>query len=301
MGPWSAWAVQVLGTTGNITAPPSAGNDPGFANVGSLNTATAVYLGDGWVLTASHVGTGTVFLGGTGYAAVDSGTILSNPSGMGMQPLSDLRVFRIIGDPGLPSLSISPAAPMLGDPVVMIGNGDDRISSRTTYSVLQGPGAGDDAWDAPPVSGRPTEDLFLPAGGQSIRWGTNNAEAVNFNANILLGPFDLRTVRSFLTLFDDDLIGRPNEAQAVRGDSGSAAFRKVSGNWELSGITYAVSTDSGYDNVPFFPSSSVIGDSTTFIGDLSFYRSQILSIIPEPGSAALFSLALFGLLRRRRA
>lgn len=47
--------------SGNTTAPV---DDPGFGNVGARGNATAVYLGNQWVLTANHVGTGSVVLGG---------------------------------------------------------------------------------------------------------------------------------------------------------------------------------------------------------------------------------------------
>ena len=43
----------------NTTAPA---DDPGFANIGIRGSGSAVYLGDGWVLTATHVGAGVTYL-----------------------------------------------------------------------------------------------------------------------------------------------------------------------------------------------------------------------------------------------
>ena len=50
--------------TGNTSAPSP---DPGWDHVGVASGLTAVYLGDGWVLTAAHVGVGPVDFGGTLY------------------------------------------------------------------------------------------------------------------------------------------------------------------------------------------------------------------------------------------
>ncbi len=286
-------AVQVLTTTGNTSAPTGTGGqptDPGFANVGTLNGASAIYLGNQWILTASHVGSGTVFFGGTPYAATGPVTQLTNPD----TTFADLILFQINADPGLPSLVISPTAPALGNDLVLIGNGANRDAFRSYYTVSPNVGANNDTWTPVGGPGAGVKELFLPSGGHTIRWGTNDVEAVN-----LFGTAG--SVRSFATVFDDDAAGRPFEAQAVLGDSGSAVFRQVGPDWELLGMTYAAGNLNNYDAVPGFPSSSIIDESITFIADLHSYRSQILTIIPEPNSALLGSLALLGLLRRRRA
>ena len=289
-----AYSVQVIGTTGNTTAPV---DDPGFANIGTLNGASAIYLGDRWVLTASHVGSGAVVFGGTTYTVSGPVTQLTNMGTPGMTSQTDMILFQINVDPGLPSLTISPGAPAPGDDVVMIGNGTNRNAFRSYYTVVQGPGAGDDLWSAVGGPGAGVEELFLPSSGNAVRWGTNDVDSGGLNVNAGFG-----TVRSFATVFDDDPIGRPNEAQGVLGDSGSGVFRKDGlGNWQLLGLTHAIGGVAGYDNIPGSPASSVIGDSATFMADLSFYRAQILTVIPEPGSATLAGVGLLGLLRRRRA
>lgn len=287
-----AYAVQVIGTTGNTTAPV---DDPGFANIGTLNGASAIYLGNRWVLTASHVGSGAVVFGGTSYAVSGPVTQLNNMGTSGMTSQTDMILFQINADPGLPSLTISPGAPAPGDDLVMIGNGTNRNSFRSYYTVVQGPGAGDDLWTAVGGPGPGVEELFLPSSGNAVRWGTNDVDSVALNVNAGSG-----SVRSFATVFDDDPSGRPNEAQGVLGDSGSGVFCKVGATWQLLGMTHAIGGIAGYDNIPASPASSVIGDSATFIADLSFYRTQILTVIPEPGSATLAAAGLLGLLRRRR-
>lgn len=288
----SSHAVHVIGTTGNTTAPV---DDPGFANVGVLNGASAIYLGNRWVLTASHVGAGNVVLGSNTYTVSGPVTQLTNEGTSGMTANTDMVLFQINTDPGLPALTISAGSPSAGQSLVMIGNGANRNAARNYYSVAQGPNPGDDIWTALGGPGPGLVPTFEGSGGSAVRWGTNNVEGVNINANAGFG-----TVRSFNTLFNDDPVLRPNEAQGVLGDSGSPVFRKNGATWELLGLTHAVGSVSGYDNIPGFPATSLPGESTTFIADLSFYRNQILSIIPEPGSAALAALAALGLLRRRR-
>lgn len=288
----SSHAVHVMGTTGNTTAPV---DDPGFANVGAVNGASAIYLGNRWVLTASHVGAGSVVLGGNTYTVSGPVTQLTNMGTPGMSANTDMVLFQINTDPGLPALSIAAGSPAAGQSLVMIGNGANRNASRSYYTVVQGPNPGDDVWTSAGGPGPGVIPMFEGSGGSAIRWGTNNVEAVNINASAGFG-----TVKSFFTFFNDDPIGRPDEAQGVLGDSGSAVFRKNGATWELLGMTHAVSTASGYDNIPGFPSTSLPGESTTYMADLSFYRNQILSIIPEPGSAALAGIAVLGLLRRRR-
>ena len=60
----SSHAVVVVGTIGNTSAPA---DDFGFNHVGKRDAATAVYVGYGWMLTAAHVGPGSVELNGVDY------------------------------------------------------------------------------------------------------------------------------------------------------------------------------------------------------------------------------------------
>ena len=49
--------------------------DPGWANVGLRGGMTAIYLGNGWVITAHHVGAGDVVLGGVTHRALPESTV----------------------------------------------------------------------------------------------------------------------------------------------------------------------------------------------------------------------------------
>lgn len=292
--PMTASAVHVMGNTPNNTAPV---DDPGFANIGTLNGATAVYLGNGWVLTASHVGAGTVTLGGVPYAQLSAPIQLTNQGAGGMTANTDMILFQITVPPLLPALNIRASSPGSGDDLVMIGNGVNQNAARDKWTVTtvpnpepNPPNEDNDIWTPDPAG---TVQTFGSPGGNTIRWGTNNIEGIG-DVNSAFG-----TVRSIASLFNDTP-GKPNEAQAVLGDSGSGVFWKNGGSWELAGMTYAVGNNNSYDNIPGGNTTSIVNSSITFMADLSFYRSQILSIIPEPGSASLGLLGLAGFLGRRR-
>ena len=96
--------------TGNTSAPSP---DPGWSHVGSCNGLSCVYLGDGWVLTANHVGAGDAYLRERvcirGCPAATSGSAIRTTS------LADLVMFRLEPPyPPLPDLPIASAAPALG-------------------------------------------------------------------------------------------------------------------------------------------------------------------------------------------
>jgi hypothetical protein len=78
------------------------------------------------------------------------------------------------------------------------------------------------------------------------------------------------------------------------GDSGGGVFFKNGANWELAGIMIAGSVFNGQ------PEAAVYGNQS-FIADIATYRSEILSVIPEPGTASiLIAGGLWCGLRRRR-
>jgi hypothetical protein len=224
--------------TGNTTAPP---DDPGFANAGILSNNSSVYLGSGWVLTANHVSVNPVTLGGVNHNVVPGTTIrLEYSAGVP----TDLKLFRIVTDPGLPSLTVAASGPVANEPVIQIGHGRNR-GAATTWN-------GHDGW--------------YWGSGRTMRWGTNQVALTN--QTVVIGD---STVRAFSTSFDDDG-GVTDEGVAATGDSGGPVFTESGPGFELAGLTFAIYTYVGQ------PASSSLFGNGTYVADLSYYRSQILAI-----------------------
>ena len=78
----------------------------GWDYVGQVNGASGVYLGNGWVLTAAHVGAGNFTVAGLSYAFVGgSATSITNGNGT----TADLLLFLL----GLDTCEITARAPGL--------------------------------------------------------------------------------------------------------------------------------------------------------------------------------------------
>ena len=239
--------------TQNTTAPA---DDPGFANVGIRGTGSGIYLGNGWVLTAAHVGAGWVFFNGIDYNAVPNSTVqLTNPPNQGFTSGTDLVLYQIDGRPNLPSLSIESASPSIGWNVIMIGNGRDRSPSESYWTS---------SWT--PSSSPSTYAGYTWAATQSTRWGTNVINSMGIPEGVGVNSE---------TAFETQFTGNTQyDAQGASGDSGGAVFHKdASGQWEFAGVMFAINNLLGQP-----AGTSVFGD-VTYSADLSIYRSEILGII----------------------
>ncbi len=233
--------------SGNTTAPA---DDPGFANVGTRGSLSAVYLGDGWVVTAAHVGAGDVTLEGRSYPAQPGTTLrLLNQDGSE----ADLIAFRIEGDPGLPALQVAQATPAVGSDLVMVGHGRNRGEALEWF---ERPG-------------------FPWAAGNAMRWGTNQVSGVDADFAGPEGP-----TRGFFT--DFSLPGTLHEAQAAPGDSGGAVFAAGAQGWELAGVMVAI-------QAPFQPGDLALDGNLTYAADLAHYRDQLVAAgaLPQPGEPEL--------------
>jgi hypothetical protein len=253
--------------TGNVSAPNP---DPGWSHVWIRGGLTAVYLGDGWVLTANHVGAGHVTLDGVVYPMVPGSAVrLSNPD----DSLADLLLFAIAPFPAMSLLEIATSTPSIHTELVVIGNGRNR--------------GGATSWDpngAPPPG--PVEG-YEWASGRTLRWGHNHVEDVE--PDKVLGTW------SFSSFFDAN--ESDDECQAATGDSGGAAFVQDGSDWELAGLAYAIG---------FFadqPAETSLYGNNTYYADLSVYRDEILDVMamPEPRGGWLVGVFLVALLRARRA
>jgi hypothetical protein len=283
----SAFAVLIRSGNGNTTAPA---DDPGFANVGKSSTgnASVTYLGNRWVLTANHVTiNGPVFFDPDHDGSFTSFNVdFSTKVQIGT---ADLQLFRLTTDPGLPALNIATSSPVVGDPLIMVGNGLDQGTQR--FWTTTGAGAGT-VWTENPPPGPGNRSGFDEVGGHTLRWGQNSPNLVNLSDG---------ATSYFKTKFDDanyTIPGFADEAQATNGDSGGGVFQKVAGQWVLAGLIFEAE-----DVLPNEPGSeSVFGDASRIV-DLAKYRSQILALaVPEPASIGLTlagAAGLFLIARRR--
>lgn len=247
--------------TGNTTAPP---DDPGWENVGSSSGFPVVYLRNGWILTAAHVGIGDVLLDSLVYTAVPGSDIqLDNGDGT----FADLVLFSITPLPTVPDLTVRTNTSLPSGDIMLVGKGRDR----GTASDTDDPGI----WTPPPSNPTPAiEGWYWSSTSSSMRWGTNTVAGA-----WTLGAPD---TKSFYTLFDDpaSVNHTAHESQAANGDSGGAVFAQDGLDWELAGIMWAIATFSGQN-----PNTSALRGNVTVIADLSFYATDINAItatVPEP-------------------
>lgn len=240
-------ARPVLLSTGNgteNTTPPSA--DPGFDNVGVVDGLSGVYVGNGWVLTANHVGEKPIQLQGVIYDPVPGSRVrFQNPD----LSFADLMVFKLLGpNPPLPALAITDSPPALNTLITIIGNGRNRGTDTTWMGI--------DGWNW--------------GTGTTLRWGTNKISQLN---TIVFGT------QSFWIVFDDLNPGQAagqDEADLVTGDSGGAAFTGSGASAELIGILFARAP---FENQP--ANTSLFGNGG-IIANLFAYRSAILAVIDQP-------------------
>lgn len=285
--PASAVVIQTPTGSGNTTAPA---DDPGWASMGVRGVGTGVYLGDGWVLTASHVGEGDIVLSGTTYAAAPGTMVqLTNAGEAGKTTLTDLILYRLSTTPaGIAGVPIAAAAPAATTPTTMIGAGRDR-GAFTEWTVNQST----TPWTWTVVSSGGDFAGYQTLGTRAMRWGTNSIDA----AGVWIAESDLSPpldVRCLATAFD--ALPGSTEAQAVYGDSGGGVFVKNGSQWELAGLILDVR---GWSGQPDPGGTPVFGD-ITFAAELSFYRPQIMAIVPEPASLSGAAAALLvGVVGRR--
>ncbi len=271
-----AVVIDVGDGSGNTTAPE---DDPGFLNVGVRGDASAVYLGNRWAVTASHVGAGTVQLDGEAYSHIPSETVrLSNPEDSGLSEFTDLILFRLEEDPGLPSVRLPCNPTSIGSEITLIGGGHDRDPNISYWNVQVEDGDNNDIWTQVDTEAESNRQGYATLDQQTIRWGQSLATLTNFDINSGFGD-----VLSFQSSFDPAL-GVDNLGQGVRGDSGGAVFQNNQDIWELIGVIHAVGL---FENQPGGTRSAFYGGDT-FIADLFRYADEIRAIAnfePEVGDA----------------
>jgi hypothetical protein len=194
--------------------------------------------------------------------------------------------------PPLPVMNLAGTTPAVGTGVIMAGFGRERVQDATTDA---------DVPDAIAINGSEGYTTTTP---QVMRWGTNSTIRANSppGAPVPTATFNIegRPTVSFLTEFDKPVTGEwltTSEAQAVRGDSGGAAFDF---DGSLRGVIVAVGGSSA--------ELAVFGD-LTFFADVATYKNDIdnaigYTLVPEPSTTALLFVgagvaAIFAFRRRR--
>jgi hypothetical protein len=301
--------VPAVASPGQPAIPDWTQGDPGWNNI-SDSQSNYVYLGDGWVLTARHIAAGTAVFGAQSFLPVSGQNyVISNPppslaNGVSLTTQTDLRLFKINGDPGLPALSIASESPtatgLNGSEVMFIGQGWNRFSTETHWNIpnLSSPPPNWSSAEVPSggnVHGWKTADT---TGTKSKRWGTNrleNPSSSQFQASAfdeILSPTTAvmplttadgggttRDVISMVTVFTQQgsAGALPFESQAVSGDSGGSVFYNrgtaEDPDWVLAGIVNATFI---YGNQP--RQYAVYNNATTF-ADLSYYNKPYKSSI----------------------
>ena len=281
--------VNIYAPTGNTSAPTGTGgepSDPGWDSTGTVKNSSAVYLGDGWVLTASHVGAGTyTSSNGTSYAW--DGVTSHNIAG------TDLTLFKLAETQDLPAATLAQSAPTVGSEVVMIGNGRSPTSDSSTLYYVD-TDTDPYTWSTSPFAGwDQTARGYLTNSTRALRWGTNTIEAYGNDVGGI----------GYYFYTDFDLTGGTTyEAQAVAYDSGGPVFYYDGSQWVLAGLMVTVAVYSGQ---PYTSDGilSAFGGNLTYMVDISKYAEEINGLIPEPARyavlAGLLAVLVIPRLRRR--
>jgi hypothetical protein len=245
-GCFSASAIVDAASPANTNQPP---DQAPWSNVGLVNGASGVYLGAGWMLTASHVGAGNTILNGLLFQWDGGFQRLTNGDGSA----TDLILFHLKNLPALPKLTLASSPPSSFSLVDFIGYG--RIAGSTETNI-----------------GANTGFYWSASGFKS--WGNNKVnlgglKTINAGAG---------NVTVFVTDFTSPATPGPtgptsDEAQAAAGDSGGGVFLNGGSNWQLVGMIDAINTQSNQTD-----NTAVYGD-LTFIANISTYRAQMIAIL----------------------
>jgi hypothetical protein len=231
----------------------------GWDYLGSVNNASGVYLGNGWVMTAGHIGAGDFVIpygpGAGSYKFIGTPQPVANPAGT-----ADLTLFQIQSPPAaLPPLILPASAPI-------------AFSSTKTGTSVAMLGFG---------------------GGQGLCWGLDTVTEINQSitpANYSYVSTDFFADHGTVTRGSKSIT---NNSQVVVGDSGGGdfAYNSSTGKWELIGINEVSGSFTGTNGNPYY------GDGT-FSGmvQLSTYQSQITGIVDAAYDTPTMPVAYLGAL-----
>lgn len=258
----------------------------------SSSTGSAIYLGNGFMLTANHVTLGSgqiVTFGGNSSFAVDM-TFNGNAGSKQVAPGVDLKVFKLTSLPSVTAVNLY-SGPAQAASATLVGFGVGRLDSSPLASSPV-------TWGSNNVNNLDTV---------AKRWGVNAPrDLVTLSYSGPGGPYSYTSLRSVAGSSTGNPTGLgSSEASLTLIDSGSAMFQNISGTWYLIGVGATVDSQGGSQTTTFgndIVSNGSRGDYN-FHASIEAYRSSILASVPEPGTAslAIASLAiLYGIARVRR-
>jgi len=256
---------------------------------GTSRSGSAIYLGDGYLLTANHVTISSTYsyvtFNGSDFYEIDT-SFKAGSRYAGKQVLSgngsvvlDLAVFKLKTVPTgvTPVLMLTTPSEQIA-PATIIGWGVGRADSSSLGNATV-------AWGNATTSAK--------------RWGLNEPKTFmpisysgySFNSIVTVAgasgpgyfPAGLGNAEAALTLLD----------------SGAALFQQISGTWYLIGVANTVEQQAGTNTSTFGIDSltdSMSGDpkrgDQNFFTRISSYHTQIQALIPEPSTGGMIAMSL---------
>ena len=270
-------------TSAYNTSPPASFT--GWNYVGNVNGASCVYLGNGWFLTASHVGPSTVTLNGNTYAWDGGFYQLHDPNNPANT--TDIDLFHtsqpvMLGTSTLPNLSIAYSSPAIGASYYNVGYGWARNTAIQYY----------DSSFQPATSGSYTYAGYGFGNSNTRSFGTNTVASLD-GQNLAIVNAGYGDLIAFGSVFNPSLDPTSTIDQIVNGDSGGGAFDM---NNVLIGMNDARDL---YKNQP---SNTALFGNSSYMGDIASYYDQIYADtgVPEPTLCAIGVIPGAALLLRRR-
>ena len=281
--PASAIVFWNLGNDANQTDPGTGVPWDSVAKVvnsdNSSLSGSAVYLGNGFLLTANHVTVNSDF----------SRVTFDNINFFGIDPSFGTYGTQVAAgvDMKVIKLTLNPAGV---NAVTLLTTPDELIAPAT----IVGWGKGRD----PAVPLASTNVTWGDDSTATKRWGLNAPKFVGSDPYDYFGTIAGASGPGFVPGGLGDA-----EASVALYDSGSGLFQEINNVWYLIGITTATddggSTDFGIDS-----SVSAQRGDRDFFARISSYDEQITALVPEPSTVSLLAMsgavAIALALRRRR-
>ncbi len=258
-----------------------SGDASSDASVGIASYGSTVYLGNGWVITAGHVGSQDIQFGSTTYTPVGGTyhTITLNGD------LADIVLYQVQHSgtyPNVPAVPLTTSAPQIGDQVTAIGYGQGANQPQLYFSS--------DAAYGYDLDGQQSVHQLTGTGLLA------NASVVA-NPSGVTGPVLLSNTSWNSTDVFSTYANQSNSFLLTPGDSGGALLNS---SGQLMGILEAVYQ---YGDQTMPPTTGIFGEVSAAVSLYSYVGLINPIIVPEPASCLLVgsaALALVVLARGRR-